>query len=57
MAMTNEEKDYLISEVKDYLQREISKCEARYALMREGFKASTIDRYWSILKSKKEVGF
>ena len=57
MALTNEEKDYLISEVKDYLQRGVSKREARYALVREGFKASTIDRYWSILKSKKEAGF
>ena len=57
MALTNEEKNYLTSKVKDYLQRGISKREARYALMREGFRASTIDRYWFIFKSIKEAGF
>ena len=56
MALTNEEKNYLTSKVKDYLQRGISKREARYALMREGFRASTIDRYWFIFKSIKEAG-
>ena len=57
MALTNEEKSYLRSEVKDYIRRGISKREARYALIREGFKASTIDRYWFIFQSKKEDGF
>ncbi len=50
MALTNEEKNYLILEVKDYLQRRISKREATYALIQEGFKASTIDRYCFVLK-------
>ena len=57
MALTNEEKNYLASEVKDYIRRGISKREARYALIHEGFKASTIDRYWFIFKSIKEAGF
>ena len=57
MALTNEEKSYLRSEVKDYIRRGISKREARYALIQEGFKASTIDRYWFIFKSKKKEGF
>ena len=51
MALTNKEKSYLRSEVKDYIRRGISKREARYALIREGFKASTIDKYWFIFSS------
>ena len=62
MALTKEEKRRLAFEINDYIIRGISKREAKYALIKEGFRASTIDEYWSVLKSaveeiRKEEGF
>ncbi len=56
MALTNDEKDQLRSEIKYYLRHDFSKEEAKVALIRQGFKSSTIDRYWFVFKSIKEAG-
>ncbi len=50
MALTNCEKDHLRIEIKYYLRHGFSKGEAKDALIKEGFKSSTIDRYWSVFK-------
>lgn len=53
MALTNCEKDHLRLEIKYYLRHDFSKEEAKAALIQEGFKSSTIDRYRSVFKSIK----
>ena len=56
MTLTNDEKGYLISQIKDYIQRRVSKREAKYALLQKGFREPAIDKYWSLLKSTGKKG-
>lgn len=57
MSLTNEEKDYLTSEVKYYINEGCTKAEAKKVLELQGFRSSTIDKYWfiwnSVLNSKE----
>lgn len=51
MALTNDEKMYLRSKVKQYIRNGTSKAEAIHDLMREGFNVSTIKKYWFIFEN------
>lgn len=55
MALTNEEKRYLRTEIKSYIYYSVAKQEAKQDLMKEGFKSSTIDRYWRIFSDEEEL--
>lgn len=51
MALTKEEKRDLSKEIGDYMRRGYTKKEAKIVLIREGFKNSTIDKYWKRIRA------
>ena len=51
MALTKEEKRDLSKEIGDYMRKRYTKKEAETLLIREGYKKSTIDKYWKRIRS------
>ena len=51
MALTKEEKRDLSKEIGDYMRRGYTKKEAEIVLIREGYKKSTIDKYWKRIRA------
>ena len=52
MALTNGEKADLRDEIMDYLNKGYPKKKAVIELMNEGFKKSTINKYWKTFSGK-----
>ena len=50
MALTKEEKRNLSKEIGDYMRKGYTKKEAEIVLIREGYKKSTIDKYWKNIR-------
>lgn len=48
MALTNEEKSYMRSEIKAYIRDGVTKKEAKNDLVGEGFNSRTVDKYWKV---------
>ncbi len=51
MALTKEEKWDLSKEIGDYMRKGYTKKEAEIVLIREGYKKSTIDKYWKRIRA------